>query len=71
MPREARFLGSNWTRTAYFWAPKTCTCATPFTMEIRWARSVSRVLIHAWTGEGWRELSTRKRIGWSAGLTFR
>ncbi len=28
-------------RTAYFAEPKTCTCATPLTVESRWARNVS------------------------------
>ena len=34
-------LGSTWTRTAYFWEPKTWTWATPLTMEMRWAIRVS------------------------------
>ena len=29
--------GSSWTRTAYFCEPKTCTWATPWTIEIRCA----------------------------------
>ena len=35
--RVASALGSSCTRTAYFCAPKTCTCATPFTIEMRCA----------------------------------
>ena len=27
MPRAASASGSSWTRTAYFWLPKICTCA--------------------------------------------
>ena len=33
--------GSSWMRTAYFCAPNTCTCATPFTVEMRCASVVS------------------------------
>ncbi len=28
--------GSSWIRTAYFWEPRSCTSATPLTMEMRW-----------------------------------
>ena len=41
IPRDAKALGSTWTRTANFWAPKTSTWATPLTVEIRWASRVS------------------------------
>ncbi len=41
MPLVARARGSSWTRTAYFCAPKTWTCATPETVEIRCAMIVS------------------------------
>ena len=41
MPRLARARGSNCTRTAYFCEPKTCTWATPLTIEMRCAISVS------------------------------
>ena len=39
-PRDASARGFRRIRTAYFWEPKTSTCATPFTMEIRWAMMV-------------------------------
>ena len=35
MPRLASASGSTRTRTAYFIEPYTCTCATPFTVEMR------------------------------------
>ena len=41
IPRLARRAGSSCTRTAYFWEPSTCTCATPLTIDTRWAMSVS------------------------------
>jgi hypothetical protein len=41
MPEEARAWGSACTRTAYFWAPLTCTWATPETVEMRCAIRVS------------------------------
>jgi len=40
MPRVVSARGSSWTRTAYFWEPNTCTCATPVIVEMRWARFV-------------------------------
>jgi len=39
--RVARALGSSWTRTAYFAAPYTLTCATPSTVDKRCAMKVS------------------------------
>ena len=39
--RVAMAAGSSCTRTANFCAPITCTCATPFTMEMRCAMVVS------------------------------
>jgi len=39
--RVAMACGSSWMRTAYFWEPYTCTCATPDTIEMRCARNVS------------------------------
>jgi len=39
--RVARALGSSWMRTAYLAAPNTFTCATPSTIERRWAMNVS------------------------------
>ena len=41
MPRLASASGSSCTRTAYFWLPNTCTCATPLTIEMRCAIIVS------------------------------
>src|SRR5207244_4495618 len=40
MPRAASARGSTCTRTAYFCEPKIVTCATPLTVEMRWARNV-------------------------------
>jgi len=70
IPREASAVGSTCTRTAYFCVPKTWTCETPLTMEIRCAR---RVCAYSSTAESGSvaELRDRKRIGASAGFTFR
>ncbi len=38
--RAASARGSAWMRTAYFCEPNTCTCATPLTVEMRWAMNV-------------------------------
>ena len=38
--RAASACGSSWIRTAYFCEPYTCTCATPSTVESRWAMVV-------------------------------
>ena len=69
IPRLARAAGSSWTRTAYFWEPKTWTWATPLTIEMRWAMSVSA---YSSTVDSFMvgELRARNRIGWSAGFTF-
>ena len=40
IPRAANARGSAWMRTAYFCEPNTCTCATPLTVEMRWAMKV-------------------------------
>src|SRR5687768_14796298 len=70
MPREANLSGSTWTRTAYFCEPMTFTCATPSTMEMRWAMVVSA---YSSTEDNGRvgETRQRKRMGESAGLTLR
>ena len=39
--RAASAWGSSCTWTAYFWLPSTWTCATPLTVEMRWAIRVS------------------------------
>ena len=39
--RAASCCGSSWIRTAYFCEPNTDTCATPSTVDSRWARKVS------------------------------
>src|SRR5258707_15729026 len=56
-------------RTAYFCDPKTATCATPSTMEMRCA---SRVSAYSSTveRESVGEESAMYKIGWSAGFTF-
>ncbi len=41
MPRAASAAGSAWIRTAYFAAPNTLTCATPFNVDSWRASSVS------------------------------
>ncbi len=41
MLRAESCCGSSWMRTAYFCEPYTCTCATPSTVDSRWARNVS------------------------------
>ena len=60
--RAARDAGSSCRRTAYFWEPFTPTWATPLTVEMRWARSVSA---YSSTLERGRvdELRARKRTG--------
>ena len=70
MPRLASASGSRRTRTAYFCAPYTSTCATPLTIEMRCAMSVSPYSSSVQSGSV-GEVSARKRIGWSAGFTFR
>src|SRR6185436_18767907 len=61
--------GSRSTRTAYLAAPKTCTCATPLTIEIRWAMVDSAYSLITGSGSV-AERSTRKSTGWSPGFTF-
>src|ERR1700730_826981 len=59
--------GSTWTRTAYFCDPQTLTCATPETMEMRWATTVSAyVSTYHMGSEGLVTASIM--MGWSAGL---
>ena len=67
--RAARACGSACTCTAYFWAPSTCTCATPEIIEIRCAMRVSAYSSSVHSGSV-GEVRTRYRIGWSAGLTL-
>jgi hypothetical protein len=70
MPICARELrGSSSTRTAYFCAPNTCTCATPLTIEMRCAIVVSAYSSSVDSGSVF-EVSARIQTGWSAGLTF-
>src|SRR6185503_14827767 len=70
IPRLASDVGSSCTRTAYFWAPYTCTCAIPGTIEMRWARYVSPYSSRSDSGIVF-EVSAKYRIGWSAGFTLR
>jgi hypothetical protein len=49
-PREASSRGSSWMRSAYFWAPKTCTCATPLSIEMRWLMRVSAYSLSVLSG---------------------
>ncbi len=69
MPRAASCRGSSWTRTAYFCGPKTCTCATPETVEMRWAIMTSPYSSSSESGSVF-EVSARYITGWSAGLTL-
>ncbi len=57
-------------RTANFCAPKMLTCATPFSVEIRWATLISAYSLISDSGSV-GELSARNRIGMSAGFTLR
>ena len=68
MPRADSRRGSTSTRTAYLAAPKTCTCATPLTIEMRWPM-VSAYSLTVESGSV-AERSVRKITGWSPGLTF-
>src|ERR1017187_8765419 len=67
--REARACGSICTCTAYFWAPSTCTWATPEIMETRCARRVSAYSSRVHSGRV-GEVRAMYRIGWSAGFTL-
>ena len=49
---------------------RRCTCATPLTIEIRWATCDCGVLVERRRAAASASSATRKRIGWSAGLTF-
>ncbi len=69
IPRDESARGSSWMRTAYFCAPNTETCATPSTMESRWAKVFS-AYSSSCERESIFEVSTKNRIGWSAGFTF-
>src|SRR6267143_683259 len=69
-PRAASALGSTCTRTAYFCCPCTWTCATPEIVEMRCARKVSAYSLTVESGRV-SEVSVRKKIGESAGFTFR
>src|SRR5262245_4155829 len=68
--RDARRAGSAWILTAYFCAPKTFTCATPDSVEMRCARSVS-AYSSTWLIGSVADERTRKRIGDIAGLALR
>src|SRR5438128_5652609 len=69
-PRAASALGSTCTRTAYFCCPCTWTWATPEIVEMRCARNVSAYSLTVESGRV-SEVSVRKKIGESAGFTFR
>jgi hypothetical protein len=70
MPRDASARGSIWTRTAYFCEPKTWTCETPSTIEMRWAIRVSPYSFRADSGSVGL-VRARYRMGWSAGLSLK
>ncbi|MNC90385.1 hypothetical protein D3C83_64760 [compost metagenome] len=69
MPRAASWRGSTSTRTANFCEPKTLTCATPLTIEMRCATFACASSSRADSGSV-LERMTMKKIAWSAGLTF-
>ena len=69
IPRAASACGSSWIRTAYFWAPNTDTCATPFTIEMLCASVFSAYSSSCDSGNSF-DVSARYWIGWSAGFTF-
>src|SRR5690348_15115777 len=57
-------------RTAYFIEPNTDTCATPFTIETRCPSSASAYSTTCESGSA-GDVTGRKRVGESAGLTLR
>ena len=69
MPRAAIRSGSSCTRTAYFCAPYTMTRATPLTIDMRSASSVSAYSSTVYIGSV-DELIARYSTGCSAGFTF-
>ena len=70
IPRAASASGFSCTRTANFWLPNTCTCATPSIVD-------NAGEITCWANASISEsgatplLNVRIRIGASAGLTLR
>ncbi len=69
-PRVASWSGSSWMRTAYLPEPNTETCATPSTIESRWAMVVSPYSSSCWSGSTF-EVSAIMRIGADAGFCLR
>src|ERR1700761_2965537 len=70
MPAEARRSGLTSMRTAYFCEPYTLTCATPSTIDRRWASCVSAYSSICDNGSV-EEVIARYKIGASAGFTLR
>src|ERR1039457_2244807 len=68
--RAFSLSGSTCTRTAYFCEPKTCTCATPCTIEMRCAIMRSPYSSSCHSGSV-GDVSARNMMGSSAGLYFR
>src|SRR5882672_7147242 len=64
---EASLCGSICACTAYFWAPSTCTCATPLTMEMRCATRVSAT-VPLWTLDEYAETRVAQRISMVSGV---
>jgi hypothetical protein len=58
------------TRSAYFWPPKTLTCATPLICEICWPITVSAYSLTNESGKV-SDSSERNSTGASAGFTLR
>ena len=69
MLRDASCRGSSWIRTAYFDDPKTCTCATPSTVEMCCDKNVSAYSSRVASGRVLDDRA-RYRMGESAGFTF-
>ena len=69
LARRPACSGSTCTRTAYFGAPNTCTCATPSTMEMRCAIMVSAYSSRSDSGMV-GEVRKRLMIGRIAGIDF-
>src|SRR6185437_2885338 len=67
--RIAIACGSSCTRTAYFCEPYTCTCATPDTVDSRWARYVSAYSSSCDSGRVF-DVSARYKMADADGSTF-
>ncbi len=69
MERAASWRGSTSMRTAYFCEPNTSTCATPVTIEMRWAMVCCPYSSRTESGTVFDE-RTRMMTDWSLGFAF-